>query len=213
LHALTQRIDKRRIGALRQQSHRRVAARPGEDEGRGEERGGDRDVRPGVQRPLAVPRNREIGERREVRDRPLIAVGTARASEVADEVEVDGGEGEECGAAREHRGDRRRHDREQQVVRERVVVIGPPEQRVARVAREQLRQEAEAVEVGRERGGNDDRAVAFRETRHRLGEAPAGERVGDGVHEGSTAGYGAGHGGGTPPGQPARTPALRCVTA
>ena len=64
------------------------------------ENAGNHKVLPGVERPLAVPGElQRVGEWLEVGDGPLVAVGTAGADEVAQQVQVEADEDQESGQA------------------------------------------------------------------------------------------------------------------
>ena len=86
-------LSQRTIGGLRDKFQRRAAISPGEPEGDKQKSGGDHEVLPGVERPLAVPCELDrVGKWLEVRDGPLVAVGTAGADEVAQQVQVEADE-------------------------------------------------------------------------------------------------------------------------
>jgi len=66
---------------------------PGDPECCQQKKTGNREVLPGVERPLTVPGElQRVGERFEVGNRPLVAVWSAGADEVAQQVQVEADE-------------------------------------------------------------------------------------------------------------------------
>ena len=90
---MAQCLSQCAIGGPGNKFQGRAAIFPGQPEGDNQKSAGDRKVLPSVERPLAVPSQLDgIGERLEVRDGPLVAVGTASADEVAQQVQVEADE-------------------------------------------------------------------------------------------------------------------------
>lgn len=111
----------------------------------------------GIQVPLAGPdEQRLVAEGVEVRDRPLVPVRAAGSNHVSEDVEVDGDEGERCGLEAALAGyNECNDDGESEIMTDDVVIVGPPEQRMRRIACRELRDHAEAVEVRNGRGDHD----------------------------------------------------------
>ena len=84
------------VPLLRQQLQRRAAIFPVDPECCQQKTTGNREVLPGVERPLAVPGELDgIGEGLEVGDGPLVAVGAAGTDEVAQQVKMEADEDQE----------------------------------------------------------------------------------------------------------------------
>src|SRR6478736_873083 len=93
---MAQSLNQCPVGWLGYKLHGRAAIPPGDPESCQQKQAGDHKVLPGVERPLAVPSELNgIGERLEVRDGPLVAVGAASADEVAQQMQVEADEDQE----------------------------------------------------------------------------------------------------------------------
>lgn len=83
---------------------------------------------------------------------------------------------ESANAARGH------HDGSGHVVRQDVMVFGPPEQRVSGVAGGDLGQHAQTVDVSDDGGGGDEPSFSAVEVARDAGDAPSDEEVFEDVH-------------------------------
>jgi len=118
-----------------------------------------------------------VRERFEVWDGPLIALGTAGADEVAQQMQMKADKDQQSGKPwmrrqsaalnnwsegepGERTGDKKRrngaHNREGQAVK-RVVILRKPQQRVGRMPGQKLRDDAQAIKIRRDGGGNHQR--------------------------------------------------------
>lgn len=183
---LAEGLDEEGVGFAGEEFEGGVAASAGEVEGEGDEGGGEEHVGPGVEGPLAGPGEFGLaGEGVEVGNGPLVAVGSARADEVAEEMKVeadaDEGGGEEFFVGNDG-GEGGDEEGEADVVAEDVVVIAPEVGGCGGVAGGEIDEEAEAVEVGDDAGEGDEGAFAFVEPGGGVGDGPADEEMGDGAH-------------------------------
>lgn len=91
-------LHKLPVPPFSHQLQRRAAISPCDPECGQQQQSGNHKVLPAVERPLAVPGELHgVGERLEVRDGPLVAVGTASADEVAQQVKVEADKDQEGG--------------------------------------------------------------------------------------------------------------------
>jgi hypothetical protein len=121
----------------------------------------------------------------EIRNRPLIAIRAAGSNDVFKEMKVnchecqDGGSSavRPCGDP----GQGCSHEGEDQVVPEEVVIFAPPKHRTGPVPSQELREDAETIEVRGNTCDDYDFSLAVREAWSRLGQAPPGQAMRDGI--------------------------------
>lgn len=95
---MAKRLRKPLVSCFRYQLDRRTPMPPRDPQRRGEHQHGNREVLPGIECPLAVPGElHRVGERFEVGDWPLVAVGAAGADEVTQQMQVEAYEHQERG--------------------------------------------------------------------------------------------------------------------
>src|SRR5882724_8821801 len=161
---MSERLDEEAVRPPRDQLHGGAPPSPREVKGRGEGDPGDHEVRPGVQRPLPGPRQLPpVRKGEKVRDGPLISVRSARADDVAEQMEVERDERERSRDGPPGREDPRQESdgqREADVVAEDVVIAAPPVEGPLGVPRQDLGNRPQAVHVGDDSRQGDEGPVA-----------------------------------------------------
>jgi hypothetical protein len=167
----------------RKHLQRRIPSHSGQSDRDRQHHDGDHHVLPGIERPLAAPCPVDgIRERQQVGDGPLVAIRSARADSVTEEVQMEGHRGEQrClpFRVREQRGYRHDDEGSGDIVAGHVVIVCPPEERRGSVPREHLRHDPQTIEIGDDSGEGDDRPIPLRGVRQEIGHSPAHEEMCD----------------------------------
>ena len=177
------------VGARREEFEGGSSPLPGDIAGERQQRAGQEEVRPRVERPLAGPGELPgLRERGQVRNRPLIAIWPSGAHQIREQVQMEAGERERrarpapVGETDRGHGD---HGCNAQIVAEHVMVRAPPQERMWRMAGQELGDKAKPIDVGKDTGERDQRAIAPCE-RDRLSEGPPEQGVGEQMHRQSS---------------------------
>src|SRR6266403_1119096 len=90
------RLNKRSVGPLRDHLQRRMPSISGNRKHCHQSESCDHKILPCVQLPLTMPADVEpVSERDEIRDRPLVSVGTTRSDHIAKQMQMEAHESQE----------------------------------------------------------------------------------------------------------------------
>ena len=177
-------VDQGLVGAGGDEFKGGVAAVPGEVERGGESEGGDEEIRPGVECPLASPGELPvIREWKQVGNGPLVAIGTTCPDEIPQQMQMEAEKDQAGGLPTlgcEGKGESGDDEAKAEVVTEHMVIVGPPGERMRRFSSENFGDQSQAIEVGNAAGEGDHSPFSAIEAGG-IGEEPAAEEMSDGA--------------------------------
>jgi hypothetical protein len=179
-----QRPHQFTIYTLRHHLHRRISSRPCQVQRHSQKRDGDRKIRPRVQTPLTMPRERPGRERRQIRNRPLISIRSSRSQQILEQVQMKSKEAQDRRlpplASQRKGNDAHRHC-ERQIVK-RMVILREPQQRMRRIAGQYLRNNSQTIHIRNHCRKGNQRPIPLAAHIRGVSEHPSRQEVRDGTH-------------------------------